>query len=185
MRKRQRVIQVGNRVLLPHAKVLLKQLSRPMHDDEIEKSLLPLSAFQAALTQGSATYHQYHHMIDSVYHFLALLEILTNLPRLSSDQDYNEKCKIELTQVALETTERAAQLIDSIGKRFNKTGKFGATAEELNTLEWVKTNFNNVLEFVDFKHYFQALDISQQRLVDIRAGRGVQSEWKKKNFLTK
>ena len=179
MRKRKKfnkLTRIGNKVLPPHELVLLKTMSRPMTEDEIEKCTAPIVEFQAALKAGTANRQGFNHLIDSGYHCLHLLELLLEEPSLSSDKDYDQQCRDDFARIHIQITERLTNLILAMNERFKRTGKYGATAEDHITIENLRANFHNLLEFVDFKHYFISLQKSQSLLADVIAGRGVKHD---------
>lgn len=153
----------GGRYINPQECARLRCINRPLTDEEIDKLTYPIDEFIHHMKHGTATETHFRAMIEIGYNLLALLKLMYERKNLAKKHEQNDTIREEFYQVFKQTNEWLCELITSIRKRQEKTGRFGGTSEEYDKLAFINNNWRSMLELADYGDWFISLEMTYKR----------------------
>ena len=124
-RAKKRQPAINKSCFSSHIKTLFSASTKPLEEDDVILLTLPFSQCLADLKDGLLTSSGFVELNEFIVTaFNIAREIWLNSPQHSK----------ELVEPSQEVFERASQALESIGWRCNRTGKLGATGDEINAL---------------------------------------------------
>ena len=103
--------------------VLLKNSNRQLTKKEIENEVQPFYSFVGSAKSGRLTRELYLGLIFANYNYLRLINELCKL-RLAKSDDDNLMLTLEFEIRAEKNQEKMAELLNSIGLEFERTGEW-------------------------------------------------------------